>query len=76
MPILHDHEWDANSLGCGTLLIALKVRLRRMPGKVLKVVARDSGAKADIPAFCRMTGNELLRTDAATSTYWIRAKAS
>jgi tRNA 2-thiouridine synthesizing protein A len=33
------------------------------PGHVLHLVARDPGAPADIPAWCRMTGNTLLRDE-------------
>lgn len=67
-------EWDAGILGCGALLLALRRRLRGMPGRVLKVVVRDAGARADLPAFCRMTGNQLVKTDPASFAYWIRAR--
>jgi tRNA 2-thiouridine synthesizing protein A len=70
----HDAEWDAGDLGCGELVIHLRTRLRAMPGKVLKLVARDPGAPADIPAYCRMTGHQLLREEPAASSYWIRAR--
>jgi tRNA 2-thiouridine synthesizing protein A len=72
--IAHDDLWDAGDMGCGELVMHLRNRLRAMPGKVLKLVARDSGAPADIPAYCRMTGHQLLREDPASSCYWIRAK--
>ncbi len=74
--IVHDDEWDADDLGCGELVIHLRNRLRPMPGKVLKLVARDPGAPADIPAYCRMTGHQLLREDLATHSYWIRARSA
>ena len=38
------------------------------------VIALDTGAPADIPAWCSMTGNELLSQDLSIKTYWIRAK--
>jgi tRNA 2-thiouridine synthesizing protein A len=72
--IVHDAQWDAGDLGCGELVLHLRTRLRAMPGKVLKLVARDPGAPADIPAYCRMTGHQLLWEEAATSSYWIRAR--
>ena len=72
--IVHDEQWDAGDLGCGELVIHLRTRLRAMPGKVLKLIARDPGAPADIPAYCRMTGHQLLGEEPATSSYWIRAR--
>lgn len=69
-------SWDAGHLGCGELVIELRQRLRRMPGQVLKVVAHDSAAPVDLPAWCRMTSNELLGSDADTKSFWIRSKAN
>ena len=72
--IVHDGDWDAGDLGCGELVIHLRTRLRAMPGKVLKLTARDPGAPADIPAYCRMTGHQLVREEPANCSYWIRAR--
>jgi tRNA 2-thiouridine synthesizing protein A len=30
------------------------------PGETLELIARDSGAPTDLPAWCRMTGNTLV----------------
>ncbi len=73
-PVRESTSWDAGALGCGELVLELRNRMRAMPGGVLKVIATDPGAPADIPAWCRLTGNELLRQDAASCCYWIRAK--
>ena len=54
-----DAEWDAKDMSCGDLVLDLRSRLRKMPGKVLKVIARDPGAPSDLPAWCKMTGDEL-----------------
>ncbi len=70
----HDHEWDAGMLGCGDLVLALRLRVRAAPGQVFKVTALDAGAPADIPAWCRMTGNALVAHDPAAHAYWVRAK--
>lgn len=67
-------EWDAGELGCGHLLIELRKILREMPGEVLKVISRDPGSPEDLPAWCRLSGNELLAYDAQGSCYWIRSK--
>lgn len=69
-----DDTWDAGDMGCGELVLLLRKRLRAMPGKTLKIVARDAGAPADLPAFCRMTGDVLLHRDPASCSYWIKAR--
>lgn len=70
----YDGLWDAGHLGCGELVMDLRILLRAGPGKILKLVARDPGASADIPAFCRMTGHQLLWERPDLAAYWIRAK--
>ena len=58
---MSDVEWDAGDMGCGDLVLELRARIEPMaPGRVLKLTARDPGAPADIPAWCRMTGHALL----------------
>src|SRR5262245_39451587 len=67
-----DAEWDAADMGCGPLVLELRKRLRAMPGRVLKVAARDPGAALDLPAWCRLTANELLHHDTDSRCFWIR----
>ena len=56
-----DCEWNAGDLGCGDLVLELRIRMTALaPGQVLRLVALDPGAPADIPAWCRMTGHTLL----------------
>lgn len=58
---MSDAEWDAGDMGCGDLVLELRARIEPLaPGRVLKLVARDPGAPADISAWCRMTGHALL----------------
>ena len=71
----YDIAWDAGDLGCGDLVLALRLRMRADPGKVFKVTALDAGAAADIPAWCRMTGHALLAHDPAAHAFWVRAKS-
>ena len=60
-------------MGCGELLLPLRMRLQRLePGMVLKLTALDPGGVEDIPAFCRLTGHQLLAT--AYPHYFIRRK--
>lgn len=68
-----DAVWDAGDLGCGELVLELRQRLEAMaPGQALKLIARDPGAPADLPAWCRLTGHELIAAD--HPTYLIRRK--
>jgi tRNA 2-thiouridine synthesizing protein A len=56
-----DEVWDAGDTGCGDLVLELRTRLDRMrSGQVLRLVARDPGAREDIPAWCRLTGHTLV----------------
>lgn len=66
--------WDAGDMGCGELVMLLRIRLKAMPGQVLRVIARDSGAPEDIPAWCGMTGNTLVHHAPDSQSYWIRSK--
>ena len=68
-----DAAWDAGELACGDLLVQLRLRVDAMePGRVLRLVALDSGAAADLPAWCRLTGHTLL--SAEHPVYLIRKK--
>ena len=58
---MSDAEWDAGDMGCGDLVLELRARIEPLaPGRILKLTARDPGAPADIPAWCRMTGHALV----------------
>ena len=73
MPMKADQEWDAGDMGCGDLVLELRLRLQDMkPGQVIKVTARDPGAPADMPAWCGLTGHALL--EAKHPVYLIRKK--
>ena len=56
-----DLVWEAGDLACGDLILQLRGRMETMrPGEVLRLVALDSGAREDLPAWCRLTGHALL----------------
>jgi tRNA 2-thiouridine synthesizing protein A len=66
-------SWDAGDIGCGELVLALRRRLNALPpGAVLNLVATDPAAPEDLPAWCRLTGNPLVR--ASHPEYRIRRK--
>jgi len=66
-------EWDAGDAGCGDLVMELRLRLNAMkPGELLQLTARDPGAREDLPAWCRLTGHELV--ESRHPTYRIRRR--
>ena len=66
--------FDAGHMGCGELVMVLRIKLKATPGALVRVIALDSGAPEDLPAWCRMTRNELVRHDPATHSFWIRSR--
>ena len=66
-------EWDAGHMGCGEVIILLRMRMQKLEeGEVLQLTAYDPGAPVDLPAWCRMTGRRMVRTD--HPFYWIEQK--
>ena len=59
--ITPDAVVDFSGKQCGDLAIAIMKQMKTLEaGQVLEVRALDAGAANDIPAWCRMTKNELL----------------
>ncbi len=53
---------DTSGLNCPLPVLKTKKALEDMQsGEILEVIATDPGSKADIPAFCQRTGNELVK---------------
>jgi tRNA 2-thiouridine synthesizing protein A len=76
--INEDRVVDARNLLCPMPVLATTKEMRLAePGQVVKVLATDRGALADIPAWVEDTGNELLATgeEDGALVFWIR-KAS
>ncbi len=70
-PFSHSAAWDAGDMGCGDLVLELRLRFQQMKaGEILKLTARDLGAPEDLPSWCRLTGHTLL--GAEHPVYWIR----
>lgn len=60
-----DDVYDSLDRGCGDFIIDLRAVMRELePGSILMVASRDAGAPVEIPAWCRMTGHELLEASA------------
>jgi tRNA 2-thiouridine synthesizing protein A len=71
--VIADAAWDAGDLGCGDLVLQLRFRMEALPpGAVLRLVALDPGARADVPAWCRLTGHALVTAE--PPVYFIRRK--
>ena len=53
---------DGGDQGCGggLLLLMLQAMKRLGAGDILEVRSTDPGVREDLPAWCRMTGHELL----------------
>jgi len=53
---------DGGDQGCGggLLILMLQAMKKLESGAVLEVRSTDMGVREDLPAWCRMTGNELL----------------
>ncbi|MEJ2129893.1 MAG: sulfurtransferase TusA family protein [Woeseiaceae bacterium] len=59
-----NNYWNAGDAGCGSLAAGLKRYMDTIgPGEVLEVLARNEGAPADIPSWCRVTGHHLVDAD-------------
>lgn len=57
-----DAVCDGGDQGCGggLLLLMLQAMKRLAAGSILEVRSTDPGVREDLPAWCRMTGHELL----------------
>ena len=59
--IEEDRLLDASGLSCPMPVVKAAKEMRAMAaGQVLRIIATDRGALADIPAWAEDTGNELL----------------
>jgi tRNA 2-thiouridine synthesizing protein A len=68
-------SWDAGTIGCGELVLELRERLAPLSAGVLfELVARDPGAREDIPAWCTMTRHTLVQ--ARHPAYVIRVRTA
>ncbi|MGW8192831.1 MAG: sulfurtransferase TusA family protein [Desulforhopalus sp.] len=59
-----DDEFDGGEETCGRVIVNLYLYIRdQQPGHKILVISRDPGAPVELPAWCRMTGNELTKID-------------
>ena len=72
-----DEELDAKGLKCPLPILKTKKTLAKMEsGKVLRVLATDSGSVRDFQLFAQQTGNTLLEQneDDAVYEFFIKRK--
>jgi len=68
-------ELDLKGLMCPMPMVRVSQSISSVPvGGVLKAVATDPACEADIPAWARLTGNEILaiEKDDGTITLWVK----
>ena len=70
-----DRTLDCSGLSCPMPIVKTSKAIRELQmGQVLKMIATDSGAPADMEAWSRQTGNELLLSsqDAGKYVFYVR----
>ncbi|MCL5026182.1 MAG: sulfurtransferase TusA family protein [Chloroflexi bacterium] len=56
-----DATLDCIGLYCPMPIVKTAEKIKEIaPGQVLEIIADDRGVKADMPAWCKATGNECL----------------
>lgn len=59
-----DVKLDCKGLSCPMPIVKLAQKMKELkPNQVLELLADDIGAKGDVPAWCKRTGNELIGTE-------------
>ena len=75
---LADAVLDAPGSSCAILTPLIRARIRELAsGQVLEVRSDDAAARAGVPAWSRLTGNELLATveeDPDRTRFYLRRK--
>jgi len=70
MDIEPDKVLDCSGMNCPMPVVKTSSAIKTLEvGQVLKVIATDPGAPADMQAWARQTGNELLVSDKDGTTF-------
>lgn len=66
---------DAKGLMCPMPIVQLAKKFKNMKvGEEIELLATDVGSKADVPAWCQRTGNELVEAREENGVYIYRIK--
>lgn len=69
------HALDARGLLCPLPVIRTQERVAQLaPGDILEITATDPGVLADIPAWCRVHGHEVLGARAEAQEFIITVR--
>ena len=72
-----DVTLDLKGLLCPMPVVKLQLAVKKMqPGQVIESVATDPGVMADIPAWARTSGNELISIEQQGKEYHFVVKKS
>jgi len=67
-----DEILDCVGLACPMPIFKTSARIKELkPGQVLEVQSDDNGIEKDMPAWCRMTGNEYLGLTKENNEYHV-----
>lgn len=72
-----DVTLDVQGLLCPLPIVQLAKKAKELKsGQVLELIADDIGAKEDVPAWCKRTGNELISSEISGKLlrFYIRVK--
>jgi tRNA 2-thiouridine synthesizing protein A len=65
-----DLELDLRGLLCPMPMVKVSQNISKVPvGGVVRAVATDAGSMADIPAWAKSTGNEVLQAEKSGSEF-------
>lgn len=76
-PLAADVTVNFGQAGCGDLTPLIRGRMRELQsGQVLEVISEEPAAHEGIPAWSRLTGNELIGTvrESSRARFFIRKK--
>ena len=66
---------DTLGLYCPMPIVKTAEKIKDLKiGQVLEVISDDEGIKEDMPAWCKRTGNEFLRTEEREGEYRVYVK--
>jgi len=68
--ITPDLELDLRGLLCPMPMVKVSQNISKVPvGGIVRAVATDAGSMADIPAWAKSTGNEVLQAEKSGSEF-------